>query len=1388
MKKIKLLSTVLLLSCAISSFAQVANYQFSSSTSTYTDLVGATVLKAANCTKSADTLIANVSIGFNFIYNGVTYTKVGIAGNGYLWFGSGTPTATVYTPISGNLGANVNGVISGIGRQLVARTSNPCGEISIKTEGSSGSQIFTVQYKNYQEKSFFQGATVYNFQIKLFESTNTIQTTYGAFTMTGAISGTCEVGLRGLSNADYNNRKSTTNWASSTAGTANNNTLTLSTSVYPASGLTYAWTPPVVCSGTPVAGAVSSSSSSYCYNKVATLNLQGQTVASGITITWQKSLDSLVWSSIGSLTTVNDTVKQKQYYRVIVKCTNSDQEDTTNTFILNLKPTYACYCAPTHTDAACSNGGYIDSIYIANTTFKHASNCQENSGTAYSMYDENITTASLQAGDNYTIGVKTTASNIISVWIDYNQNGTYEASEWKQITTSSTANAFSTIQITIPANALGGKTGMRVRSRGAGGANAATDACTQFASGETEDYVITIIPAVPCQNPPTAGNTILNTTDSVCYGSVFQASLQGNSTGLGQTYQWQTSADGVTWADKQGATNTTFSDSVKSTIHIRCNVTCGTTVASSEVVSHLLPASLCYCVPASTNSNCGNGGYIDSVYISNTNFSNASACDQLSGTAYSKYPATGNKTTSLNAGSTYTFNVRTTAANIISVWIDYNQNGTYDASEWKQVTTASTANAFSTVQITIPDATAGGKTGMRIRTRSTNAANAGTDACTQFGSGETEDYYVTIIPAPPCQNPPIAGAAVSNVTSACSGATFTANLQGNSTGLGQTYQWQTSADGITWNNIAGDTTTSLSDTLHNSVYIKCNVTCGTTVSSDSIFIGVTPANLCYCAPLSTNNNCGNGGYIDSVSIDNTNFLNVTGCDQLSGTAYSKYPESGSKTTSLVVGSNYKLNVKTTANNKISVWIDYNRNGVFDANEWTQVTTSSTANAVSSVMINIPFTALSGKTGMRIRSRGAGGANAATDACTQFASGETEDYIITLLPAPAFDLGVVSVSKPQVKNCYGMEQLRVVLRNNGTDSIDFSVTPANLSALKSTPSASSSTAQISAGIINSGDTISVSFVDLFDLSSPGNHQFNISLQFNDSNLSNNQLSHLINSTNPTALITGDTTLCDSSQTITLNGSGTGNGGFLGLTYSWSTGANGQNVQVTPNATTTYTLTVIDVNNCTAKDTAVVTIRNKPSINITGDTAACIGSTVSFTAHGGNTYTWNIGGNTNTVSMTLDTTATVVVEGNDGYCSNFDTATVYVKYKPIIDSSNAVITNSNCNQKDGSIVGITASGNGTITYIWKNTSGVTVGTIADLDSVTFGKYTLTVADDYCTSLPLSIDIANIGAPNAPSSPAPQTICLGSSAVLTAIPSQNGNLSWYSDAALTNNIGTG
>ncbi|NVN95884.1 MAG: gliding motility-associated C-terminal domain-containing protein [Bacteroidetes bacterium] len=115
--------------------------------------------------------------------------------------------------------------------------------------------------------------------------------------------------------------------------------------------------------------------------------------------------------------------------------------------------------------------------------------------------------------------------------------------------------------------------------------------------------------------------------------------------------------------------------------------------------------------------------------------------------------------------------------------------------------------------------------------------------------------------------------------------------------------------------------------------------------------------------------------------------------------------------------------------------------------------------------------------------------------------------------------------------------------------------------------------------------------------------------------------------PTIQLTPNTTICLGSQaTLTAGG---------GIAYSWNTNPpeTTSSITVSPTAnTTTYTVGVTDNNNCF--DSASVEVNTLPlplpTISIEMDTI-CKGTYTTITASGGNTYLWNTGEITPSISV-------------------------------------------------------------------------------------------------------------------------------------------------------------
>ncbi|MBN8687740.1 MAG: gliding motility-associated C-terminal domain-containing protein [Chitinophagales bacterium] len=150
--------------------------------------------------------------------------------------------------------------------------------------------------------------------------------------------------------------------------------------------------------------------------------------------------------------------------------------------------------------------------------------------------------------------------------------------------------------------------------------------------------------------------------------------------------------------------------------------------------------------------------------------------------------------------------------------------------------------------------------------------------------------------------------------------------------------------------------------------------------------------------------------------------------------------------------------------------------------------------------------------------------------------------------------------------------------------------------------------------------------------------------------------------PAIISSADQSVCI-GKSVQLNTAG-------GLSYIW-TPANGlsntgiPNPVATPLATTEYIVSGTTANNCTGKDTVLVTVNPLPVVSIIPDTSVCESGSIQLFAGGGTGYTWSpattLSNSTiaNPVaSPQSDTRYTVSVTSADG-CINSDSVNVTVR---------------------------------------------------------------------------------------------------------------------------------
>ena len=285
-----------------------------------------------------------------FTLTGTSTVMAGSITVGMRILGSGIPAGATVTAISGNtITMSANATSSST--SATAFFVDP-DNISYVTTGTSGSRILTVQWKNAQR--YAGSGDVLNFQIKLYEGTNVVETVYNSTASSQVTtSSTVQVGLKGmLTPVDYNNRTATiTNgWSGSTSGTVNTSSIPFQGAaatggiVAPASGLTFAWTPPTPCTGTPLAGTIMPVSQTLPNGQTPTvLTLSGFSPGvTGLTFQWQESADNVNWTNVtggtGATTSAYTPVAfagSTVYYRCVVTCSGSALSANSNSVIIS---------------------------------------------------------------------------------------------------------------------------------------------------------------------------------------------------------------------------------------------------------------------------------------------------------------------------------------------------------------------------------------------------------------------------------------------------------------------------------------------------------------------------------------------------------------------------------------------------------------------------------------------------------------------------------------------------------------------------------------------------------------------------------------------------------------------------------------------------------------------------------------------------------------------------------------------------------------------------------------------------------------------------------------------------------------------------------------------
>ena len=234
-------------------------------------------------------------------------------------------------------------------------------------------------------------------------------------------------------------------------------------------------------------------------------------------------------------------------------------------------------------------------------------------------------------------------------------------------------------------------------------------------------------------------------------------------------------------------------------------------------------------------------------------------------------------------------------------------------------------------------------------------------------------------------------------TSICPGVSFTVSVENTSTEGGITNQWQTSANGTSWDNAAG-ASTGLQYQAQQAVdtWYRCQVTCATTGTTTSapLLVATNPFTNCYCENIDFTMQVEPICNVTFAGINHNSVGTVDGAPAWEN--FTAVPAA-----EVIAGQNFPISVTGNTNgnftDRISVFFDWDRDGVFEtALNLPSITNTDCTNPATALVL-VPQAAQAGTTRMRVVKNAL---TYPTDPCGSYSFGQAEDYLVNItVPLP-----------------------------------------------------------------------------------------------------------------------------------------------------------------------------------------------------------------------------------------------------------------------------------------------------------------------------------------------------------------------------------------------------
>lgn len=367
-------------------------------------------------------------------------------------------------------------------------------------------------------------------------------------------------------------------------------------------------------------------------------------------------------------------------------------------------------------------------------------------------------------------------------------------------------------------------------------------------------------------------------------------------------------------------------------------------------------------------------------------------------------------------GQTYTFtsegNTGGNYANGVTVFIDWNQDGVFDnVTERYDIGVINNSTGEDGQQISadilVPTTVVAGNTRMRVLKEFYPGVYV-PDACAWLSYGQVEDYTISIS-LEECQGTPNAGSATVNPVMGNVNNNYVVSATDYSVNNGITYQWQSNTDGAGWIDEGEgqdfyapyNATAPSEGGIEVAWRLKVTCTASQETSYSEIAIFTTYTQLTYCEPLLS---CEDNDVITKVSFQEID--NITTC---SPNGFGDYT---TLSATVSAGQGYPISVTVGDGwnvESVSVWVDFNNDGVFEINEFFYLGTGSGETITGEIVI--PYSLEDGEYRMRVRVAAVDFDGATWDMSCNSAQtyGETEDYTIKVQTLSINDFEKTSVS-------------------------------------------------------------------------------------------------------------------------------------------------------------------------------------------------------------------------------------------------------------------------------------------------------------------------------------------------------------------------------------------